>query len=216
MRLLFAAVLLILAIKAHATYNKCYRTRHACKVLDGVGLNKDDVCDGQEVAHNSFIRHSHICKCCFANIDCGSTGCPDGFFQVPGSNKCYKYFDDKKRTWDEANTYCQAEGLVLAMTDNNNEIALRNYIVDTLYVPGGYYYTWLGAKADGSVFVWEQTGTSTIPAGSPRFYYESPRLGKCLALYSRHAAPRLYPEETFYSYDCDNSGYGKYTLCEKV
>jgi len=214
MRLLFAAVLLILAIEAHATYNKCYRTRHACKVLDGVGLNKDDVCDGQEVAHNSFIRHSHICKCCFANIDCGSTGCPDGFFQVPGSNKCYKFFDDEVRTWDEADQKCQAEGLVLAMTDNN-EMTLRNYIIDHFYGSGGDMYTWLGAKGDGSAFVWEQTGTS-IPADSPLWYNHNPVIGKCLALYANHHNARNYPAEALHSNSCSSQWYRFYTLCEKV
>jgi len=211
MRLLFAAVLLILAIEAHAT-KKCYRTRHACKALDGVGLNKDDVCDGQEVSHKAFVRKPHLCKCCFSNIDCGSTGCPDGFFQVPGSDRCYQFFDDEVRTWDEAEQKCQAEGSVLAMTDNN-EMALRNYIVDNFYGTSGNMPTWLGAKSDGANVVWEQTGTS-IPNDSSLWGIGAfPGPNRCLVLITNQYGPQYNPTRPFFITPCTEQ---RNTLCEKV
>jgi len=209
MRLLFATVLLILTIEANANKKACFKTKAACKALGGIGLHNDEACDGREISHSKFHSIHHHCKCCFSETCGSSTNCPEGFFHVPGYSRCYKFFNDEERTWFDANQKCTDENLVLAMTDNN-EVALRNYITDHYRTK---YYTWLGAKSDGSSVVWEQTGEALPDYNdSESWYMHNTHSGYCLTLMTTyHYAANKNPTQPFYSEYCYDIGY---TLCE--
>jgi len=220
MRLLCVAVLLItFTIEVHAKKKSACsfkrgdcasRAKTACTdVLNGYGMCHDEVCDGREVAHWAFVKKPHMCKCCFPLSPCdgSSEGCPEGYFKTSGSNRCYKFLGDLRRTWAEADQECKSQNLVLAMTDDN-AVELTSYIMDTY---GPSTTTWLGAKSDGSVFRWEQTN-DIIPDSSLWFDY-SATSGRCLMLLTHSWYADDSPNAPFIDYDCTAT---RYTLCEKV
>merc|ERR1712055_1166701 len=187
----------------------------------------DYKCGGSHIAPNGNIAQCNPSgndPCCSAGGWCGNTdahcycdgctdyrgyseGCPEGFFKTSGSNRCYKFHGDMRRTWAEADQLCKSLNSVLAMTDDN-AVELTSYILDT-YEPSTT--NWLGAKSDGSVFRWEHTN-DIVPESSLWLSYYAAS-GKCLMMLTHSYYVDNSPDAPFFSYDCTAT---RYALCEKL
>ncbi|CAL4131050.1 unnamed protein product [Meganyctiphanes norvegica] len=116
---------------------------------------------------------------------------------------------DESVSWDESNAKCVTEGLVMA-TQPDDAIALRQYIVDNY----GDKAVHLGAKGDGSVFRWVDTGdviSNTDDLWVPGNPGSSVTPSDCLVLMSIEWFMNDAPTHPFYSVTCSAEDN---TLCE--
>ncbi|CAL4123162.1 unnamed protein product, partial [Meganyctiphanes norvegica] len=93
--------------------------------------------------------------------------CPSGFIKM--SSQCFKMFRDRYRSWSEAKTKCEQEGLILAQPDDSVTVNLRKH----LYQEYGNGEAWLGAQGDGSKFVYAHGGLA-LDNASPLWYPGEP------------------------------------------
>ncbi|CAL4175811.1 unnamed protein product [Meganyctiphanes norvegica] len=150
---------------------------------------------------------------------CGAAaivGCPvsQGFFNLPGKNKCYKHLHDKFRTGDEARSTCKSEGLELARVEDGIAIALRKYITQNIKSDSG---TFIGGRGDWTSTVrWErdqvpvETNNPLWAPGNPAGYTSRDH---CMFLKTWGLDLLANPDRPYGSYDCSHSFYA---LCEVV
>ncbi|CAL4210622.1 unnamed protein product, partial [Meganyctiphanes norvegica] len=150
------------------------------------------------------------------NCQCCIPGCPEdqGFFELPSTNQCFKYFKDRQRNWTESNELCLAENLVMAQP--YDAVNLRSYIVQRY---GYYSEAWLGACGNGTYIKW-QDGTwqhdgEIIRSINPLWYPGMPgsRVSTvyCLLLLANDVQWKSNPNQPYYSEYYVNT---RYTLCE--
>ncbi|CAL4059147.1 unnamed protein product, partial [Meganyctiphanes norvegica] len=132
------------------------------------------------------------------------------FFQVDSSTQCFHLYDDKKRTWNEAQTHCHDKGLVVARPTDRTAAALRKYI----FVENGNGGVWLNAQGDGEKIVWQEDGTE-ITSGNPLWW---PLLQEkwfsnryCLLLLAYKSNWKSHPNRPYIIFPCSISHR---TLCE--
>ncbi|CAL4154869.1 unnamed protein product, partial [Meganyctiphanes norvegica] len=77
-----------------------------------------------------------------------------------------KLFKDKRLNWSDAKSHCESHGLILAEPSDAVALVMRNYLVEN---QGLNNDVWLGGKADGSKFVW-QDGGKTLRNDSPLWH----------------------------------------------
>ncbi|CAL4241093.1 unnamed protein product, partial [Meganyctiphanes norvegica] len=143
--------------------------------------------------------------------------CPKGYFKIPASDKCFKIFLDKKRSWDEANAWCQGKDMIMAKPDD--PLTLKNYLNirygDKSGV--GWPYVWLPARGTGSVVEW-QDNSGRITSNSPLWYGSHPEgvtsSSYCLLLLTADSHRKSHPQSPYYMETCTSKN--NYALCERV
>ncbi|CAL4188720.1 unnamed protein product, partial [Meganyctiphanes norvegica] len=135
--------------------------------------------------------------------------CQAGFFEM--STQCFKMFNDSNRSWLEAKTKCEQEGLILAQPDEAVAVPLRKYLYEAF---GDSSYAWLGAQGDGSKFVYAHGGRG-LDNASPLWYPGKPgsAVGAeyCLLLLVDVNDFRDHPTRPYWPNPCSPSYYA---LCE--
>ncbi|CAL4151112.1 unnamed protein product, partial [Meganyctiphanes norvegica] len=138
--------------------------------------------------------------------------CREEFFMVDGSTQCFILYDEKTRTWKEAQKKCHEEGLLSAKPTDRVAANLRKYIFDK----NGDGGVWLNAQGDGTKFVWQQDGTDISFMNG--LWWE-PLPGKwfskkyCLFLLAYRSNWKKHPYQPFTTYPCLHSHR---TLCEDL
>ncbi|CAL4101283.1 unnamed protein product, partial [Meganyctiphanes norvegica] len=131
------------------------------------------------------------------------------------SDECFKIYFDKKRSWDEANTKCQSEGMTMAKPDD--PLTLRNYL-NTRYgdSSGSWPYVWLPARGTGNYVHWQPNG-ERIQSDSTLWYGTEPAgytsSSNCLMLYTSDSQIEAHPQSPYAMNTCTA---GRYALCEQV
>ncbi|CAL4077337.1 unnamed protein product [Meganyctiphanes norvegica] len=134
--------------------------------------------------------------------------CHPMFFSM--STKCYKLFNDRTRSWEDAKNHCKAHAMRLAEPADAETVELRKYLLNNF----GNGNVWLGAKADGSKYVWQDSrmtlrnGNHLWDPDQSRGSYTSTKY--CLMMFV-YTGSQFYPGQPYYSSECSNS---RYTLCE--
>ncbi|CAL4134972.1 unnamed protein product, partial [Meganyctiphanes norvegica] len=199
----FLLLVMLIGLCAADTKGKC-RLHPACAILGGhcVKDPTDPIdCRGRLVPDGCRPGN---CQCCIP-------GCPEdeGFFLLPSTNQCFKYFKDRPRNWTESNELCLAENLVMAQP--YDAVNLRSYIVQRY---GFYSEFWLGACGDGTYIQWQNNG-DIIRSTNPLWYPNMPgnRITPvyCLLLLANDGQWKNDPETPYYSEYYVNV---RYTLCE--
>ncbi|CAL4096311.1 unnamed protein product, partial [Meganyctiphanes norvegica] len=131
-----------------------------------------------------------------------------GFFRM--SNKCFKLFNDEKRSWEDANNQCKAHAMRLAEPADAVVVELRKYLLDK-FGNGGI---WIGAKADGSKYAWQDTRMTLRndnhlwdPDMNPGSYTST---NYCLVMLVNNGK-NYFPGQPYFPVECSGKYY---TLCE--
>ncbi|CAL4086204.1 unnamed protein product [Meganyctiphanes norvegica] len=126
------------------------------------------------------------------------------------STKCFKLFKDVSRTWTDAKTKCEEAGLILAQVPDAIAIPLRKIVVEKF----GSAESWLGAKGNGSMFVWQYSG-SVLMANSSLFDDGKHNAGsdRCIELDAYSSGLSSYPTQP---YDGNTCSSVLKTLCEII
>ncbi|CAL4236603.1 unnamed protein product, partial [Meganyctiphanes norvegica] len=139
--------------------------------------------------------------------------CPSGFIKM--STQCFKIFLDRERSWPEAKTKCEQEGYILAQPDDSVAVDLRK----KLYEEYRTDWAWLGARGDGSKFVYAHGGLA-LDNNSPLWFRGHPRNNvgaeRCLLLMVDGGYLSYFinqPTQQYWSMPCSSSMYN-YALCE--
>ncbi|CAL4066342.1 unnamed protein product [Meganyctiphanes norvegica] len=131
---------------------------------------------------------------------------PDAFCL---STQCFLLMKDVTTNWTEAVVKCEEIGFILAEPTDEVAVPLRKYIVNTF----GDKQSWLGAKADGSNYVWRHGG-GLLMANNPLWDSKDISIGNCLELDATQDELDNGPETPYDSYACANSD--RYPLCEVI
>ncbi|CAL4112322.1 unnamed protein product, partial [Meganyctiphanes norvegica] len=138
--------------------------------------------------------------------------CREGFFIVDGSTQCFRLYDDKSRTWEEAQSKCQNEGLLAAKPTDRVAATVRKYIFDKKGDGG----VWLDAQGDGDNMAWQLDGRK-ISRSSILWWPILPgkwfNYTNCLLLLAYRSNWREHPNKPYLTYPCANFHR---TLCEDV
>ena len=59
-----------------------------------------------------------------------STECPEEFFRLNGSYRCFKIFEDEERNWLDADKKCQHEGLRMPINTDDIAVDLTKYLLE--------------------------------------------------------------------------------------
>ncbi|CAL4076069.1 unnamed protein product [Meganyctiphanes norvegica] len=133
----------------------------------------------------------------------------EGFFSL--STQCFKFFTNKKLNWADAKTHCESHGLILVEPADAVALDLRKYVVDNY----GDNNVWIGGCADGSKWVWQDTGITLENDNSLWHSYRSPASHTattwCLLLLSHSINLRAQPGTPYYTDECSIT---MYPLCE--
>ncbi|CAL4120899.1 unnamed protein product [Meganyctiphanes norvegica] len=130
----------------------------------------------------------------------------EGLFSL--STQCFKLFQDKSRSWTDANSHCETHGLILAEPSDSAAVGMRNYLKENYGISG--YDVWLGGKADGSKFVWQDSGRTLRSDNTLWHANKSP--GSYIA--TKYCLMLLigdYPGTPYYPNECSSP---QFTLCE--
>ncbi|CAL4184389.1 unnamed protein product, partial [Meganyctiphanes norvegica] len=137
--------------------------------------------------------------------------CEDGTYDWSAQFKIYK---DQKRTWAEAKEKCEQEGYILAQPSDSIAVHLRRYLLENY---GDQSRVWLGAKGDGSKYVWQKGGL-TLRNDSPVWANGQPgsyvSADYCLYLVVTMGHNSNHPENPYYTSKCSNPSFTTYALCE--
>ncbi|CAL4181706.1 unnamed protein product, partial [Meganyctiphanes norvegica] len=126
-------------------------------------------------------------------------------FKLKGSGTCFRFFNDKTRSWENSKKKCEEEGLLTARASDNEAVPLRKYLLDTY---GDEHWVWLDARGDRSKFVWQQDWT---PLNSNNPLWEPGRPGRdvtpdyCLGLLVRRISWQRAPLQPYDNWLCSNS-----------
>ncbi|CAL4109584.1 unnamed protein product, partial [Meganyctiphanes norvegica] len=136
--------------------------------------------------------------------------CPDEFISLKGSSQCFKLYEDKKRSWEQSQTKCHEDRLLMAKPSDAVASMLRKYFIEN----NGNGGVWLDGQGDGKTFVWQQDGTE-LSIQSPLFW---PTLqvqwinnSYCLLMLAYKSNLDSHPEQPYLIYPC--SRFHR-TLCE--
>ncbi|CAL4123111.1 unnamed protein product [Meganyctiphanes norvegica] len=124
---------------------------------------------------------------------------PDAFCL---STQCFLLMKDVKTNWTNAVAKCEERGFILAQPTDEVAVTLRQYI----HKKFGNKDSWLGAKSDGSNYVW-QNGGKLLMADNSLWFSRNTNTGQCLELDADQDPP-------FHSTGCSNSGLNP--LCELI
>ncbi|CAL4108002.1 unnamed protein product, partial [Meganyctiphanes norvegica] len=119
---------------------------------------------------------------------------------------------DKKRSWEDAKSQCEIEGSIIAQPSDSVALELRRHLLKKF----GDGTVWIGAKGDGSTFVW-QHGKIILKNSNALWWpnYPGNQVGtdKCLELLLTESEYSRYPGRP---YDTDPCTDLQYTLCEVI
>jgi len=188
---------------------ECGNPTPLCTLAGGNCIDISDECDGFKEEYGCKGKH---CTCCvpFPMDECPGSTCPDGFFRTSGSIQCYKLFNNPFQylNGSQAKEKCEDEGMQLA--EPLNPVEVRSYLVKVL---GNERWVYLGAKGDGTSYVWDSNG-KPISNTSPYWAPGQPQyVGACLQLMSHSPQMAEHPEQPYYAGPCS---WQQNTLCEKI
>ncbi|CAL4205935.1 unnamed protein product [Meganyctiphanes norvegica] len=120
-------------------------------------------------------------------------------------------FTDSYRSWPDAKTKCEQEGYILAQPDDSVAVNLRKKLYEEY---GDRSVAWLGARGDGSKFVYVHGGLA-LDNASPLWHPGSSGrrfgAGRCLLLIVDGPDFRDHPTRPYLNNPCS---IPVYTLCE--
>lgn len=123
-------------------------------------------------------------------------------------NQCFRIFNDTTRSWTDAESKCRSENLILAEPSDSVAAPLREYVLKNYGT--GSYECWLGARGDGSKFVWQHSGRSLL-SNNTLWDSKSMSTSNCLELDVLQSQWASKPGKPYDSVSCANS---RWTLCE--
>ncbi|CAL4063343.1 unnamed protein product, partial [Meganyctiphanes norvegica] len=133
--------------------------------------------------------------------------CREGFNRI--GSKCYKMYTDTGRSWDNAKSWCEAEGLVMAGKPDD-AITFRAALIE-IYGNGR---VWLDARGDNTQFRWERNNeaiSNTDALWFPRMTGSKVTTSHCLGLLAHNYFSNVYPTQPFYPGSCS---WRWSTICE--
>ncbi|CAL4145415.1 unnamed protein product, partial [Meganyctiphanes norvegica] len=125
------------------------------------------------------------------------------------SSQCFTLLNDVQLNWSDAKAKCEEIGFILAQPSHLIARRLRRYLTER----HGDAQAHLGAKGDGSKFVWQHGGGTALMADSNLLRYGKGNAGtdRCLEVDAETSTLSSNPDKPYDSIGCAGS---RYPLCE--
>ncbi|CAL4177895.1 unnamed protein product, partial [Meganyctiphanes norvegica] len=141
--------------------------------------------------------------------------CPEGFIRSQDKRQCFKIFNDKEYSRNEAQAKCEEENLVLAVPSKAVVLALRDDLLDNY---GDLEWLWLDGitpVASSSVMVKNNQTEMNINKdlwmpGEPSLFYDK---NTCLGMYIIEQVVTGFPGQVYSTFPCWAGGS---ILCEDI